>query len=99
MANLTDRLRGLIPSAIELRQSTNWEEWVIEDYLSILRNILEIAETVDTNEANANVDDVLQLAALYSNLNDRVGSGDPLTWDDTGFSWDTDKLSFDQTEA
>ena len=29
----------------------------------------------------------------------QVGSGDPLTWDETGFTWDSDKLSFDQTEA
>ena len=29
----------------------------------------------------------------------QIGSGDPLTWDETGFTWDSDKLSFDQTEA
>ena len=29
----------------------------------------------------------------------KIGSGDPLTWDETGFSWDSDKLSFDQDEA
>ena len=32
-------------------------------------------------------------------LKTQIGSGDPLTWDETGFTWDSDKLSFDQTEA
>lgn len=37
--------------------------------------------------------------AQLADLQQRVGSGDPLTWDETGFSWDSTKLSFDQTEA
>lgn len=37
--------------------------------------------------------------AQFNALSERVGSGDPLTWDETGFTWDSDKLSFDQTEA
>ena len=32
-------------------------------------------------------------------LQQQVGSGNPLTWDETGFTWDTDKHSFDQDEA
>ena len=32
-------------------------------------------------------------------LQQRIGSGDPLTWDETGFTWDSTKLTFDQTEA
>lgn len=28
-----------------------------------------------------------------------VDGGDPLTWDETGFTWDSDKLSFDMDKA
>jgi len=34
-----------------------------------------------------------------NNLENRLGSGDALTWDETGFTWDSDKLSFDMDEA
>ena len=37
--------------------------------------------------------------AFTFNLQAQIGSGEPLTWDETGFTWDSDKLSFDQTEA
>lgn len=37
--------------------------------------------------------------AELTELQLRIGSGDPLTWDETGFSWDSDKLTFDQDEA
>jgi hypothetical protein len=30
-------------------------------------------------------------------INERLGSGDPLTWDDTGFTWDNTHLTWDRT--
>jgi hypothetical protein len=36
--------------------------------------------------------------ALTFKLNQRIGTGDPLTWDDTGFTWDNTRLTFDRTE-
>lgn len=49
MANTTvvDKLRGLALSAADLRILTNWSDPVIEDYLSLVDNIINIAETVD----------------------------------------------------
>lgn len=48
MANTALLLRGLIPSAAELKAVTNWEESVIEDYLSAWRNLVLLADILDT---------------------------------------------------
>lgn len=32
-------------------------------------------------------------------LENRLGSGDFLTWDEEGFTWDSDKFTFDMDEA
>lgn len=45
-----------------------------------------------------NSDNSLIRAASLS-LRQQIGSANPLTWDETGFTWDTDKHSFDQTES
>jgi len=42
-----NQLQGLIPSAVELRAGTDWPEWLIEDYLNLLRNIVIISDAVD----------------------------------------------------
>jgi len=47
------------------------------------------------SQDDTNIDLLSRLAYLEA----RVSSGDALTWDETGFSWDSNKLSFDQTEA
>ncbi len=39
------------------------------------------------------------IRAKLLSLQQQVGSGNPLTWDETGFTWDADKHSFDQDEA
>jgi hypothetical protein len=44
----TQRLRGLILSAVELRKLTDWDEAVIEDYLNIIDNLLTLSEEVTT---------------------------------------------------
>ncbi len=49
-------------------------------------------------ETSINTDGSAARAQLFA-LQEQVGSGDPLTWDETGFTWDSDKLSFDQDEA
>jgi len=37
--------------------------------------------------------------AIIASLEQRLGSGIPLTFDDTGFTWDADVFSWDQDEA
>ncbi len=41
----------------------------------------------------------LSLDGKIADLQEQIGSGDALTWDDTGFTWDSDKHTFDETEA
>lgn len=99
MANLVNRLEGLIPSASELRDGTTWPDWLIEDYLALLRNILEISETVDNNERAVVDESTTQLNSLIADLRAKVGTGDKLTSDETGFTVDSTKLTVDMAEA
>ena len=73
-----------------------WTEEMIEDYISLKRDLLTVANAGDVavNElSNASID-----AAVF-NLKNRLGSGEPLTSDETGFTVDSDRLSVDMTEA
>lgn len=45
--SIRQRLSGLILSAADLRELTNWPGSLIEDYLNILDNLIEISESVD----------------------------------------------------
>jgi hypothetical protein len=48
MSELTDKLRGLVFSAVELREKhPDWDDAFTEDYLSIIENIVNIANEVD----------------------------------------------------
>jgi hypothetical protein len=40
-------LRGLVLSAAELQQMTNWPDALIEDYLSLIDNLVVISEVVN----------------------------------------------------
>lgn len=54
-----------------------------------------------TNENTANTPTTLietALALIFA-LENRLGSGDFLTWDEEGFSWDNDDFTFDMDEA
>lgn len=59
----------------------------------------QTAESVNSSaEAAAQTSNKSALSRIFA-LENRLGSGDPLTWDETGFTWDSDRLSFDQDEA
>ena len=45
------------------------------------------------NEFSPNV------AARIIDIELRLGSGDPFTWDETGFSFDSTRITFDRTET
>lgn len=47
MANTKLELRGLVLSASELRQLTDWPEALIEDYLNIFNNLILLSDEVD----------------------------------------------------
>jgi len=60
---LEERLKGLVLSANELRQMTDWPTALIEDYLSILNSLKTIAGDVDTD-----TDDIAYLKGYASFL-------------------------------
>ena len=60
------------------------------------------ALTRQSNSASSaaiNVSNNSAIRAQLKTLQQQVGSGNPLTWDETGFTWDSTKHSFDQAEA
>jgi hypothetical protein len=98
MANTADKLRGLLLSAAELQSETDWTDAVIEDYLNLIENLVTLAGSIDQAEAAGTAPQSQTVAILYD-LKQQLGSGNPLTSDETGFTVDTIKLSVDQTEA
>ena len=68
------------------------------------RRFMEYLESLtrQANESESSIGDVASddsTRAQLASLHEKVGSGDPLTWDETGFTWDSTKHSFDQTES
>lgn len=61
-----------------------------------LESITGSVNTATSEISSLTLENVL---SLVNALENRLGSGDPLTWDETGFTWDSTKLSFDMTEA
>jgi len=43
----TEKLAGLVLSATEVQKLTKWTDPMVEDYLNILRNLVNIAQDVD----------------------------------------------------
>lgn len=74
MGELLNRLNSLVLSATEVRDLTGWSDPMIEDYLNILRNILEITEVVEseTNGSDESKQLLTENSALISKLYARV---------------------------
>ncbi len=66
------------------------------EYLERLSQVTN--ETAETASLSISVA-AAKLAAQLNSLEDRIGSGDFLTSDETGFTVDSDRLSADQDEA
>jgi hypothetical protein len=75
-----------------------WTDRMIEDYLSLKRDLELTADTGDVVESENTGSDILALAFI-TKLQRQVGSGNFLTSDETGFTVDTTMLSVDMTEA
>ena len=58
-----------------------------------------MASTVNTANDEINSLTLENVLSLVNALENRLGSGDALTSDETGFTVDSTKLSVDQTEA
>jgi hypothetical protein len=48
MGKTTEELRGLVLSAVELKNLTQWPSALVEDYLNLIDNLINISEAVDT---------------------------------------------------
>lgn len=66
-----------------------------QEFLDDLADVDDASTALESEPARV---DSLSVA-LVARLQRQVGSGNPLTWDETGFTWDSDRLSFDQDEA
>ena len=76
----------------------NWSEQMIEDYASLKSDVFTVSIVGDTNTSIIDSGNGNILAQL-NEINNRLGSGDPLTSDETGFTVDSTKLTVDMTEA
>lgn len=50
--NLFNELETLRPSAAKLREGTNWPDWLIDDYLTLLNNLINFAQTIDNTTSD-----------------------------------------------
>jgi hypothetical protein len=99
MADPTAKLlQSLVLSAADLRSLTDWDDAIIEEWLNLFRNLITLANGVDDAEAAGTAPQSQSVSILYD-LRAQLGSGNPLTSDETGFTVDSTNLSVDQDEA
>ena len=67
MANIEAELRGLLLNAVELKEISGWPEALVEDYLNIIENIINMATAVDIDIIDL-VDTNNQIATLQGNV-------------------------------
>ena len=96
MADPIEEFQSVFISYREVREANpQWSERMVEDYMSLKTNTNIVANTVNniTNTVSADV------SSQLFELEDRIGSGDALTSDETGFTVDTTFLTVDMAEA
>lgn len=85
MGDLITRINGLVLSATEVAQMTGWPPAMVEDYLNILRNIIEITDEVDNGSLD--IADIKQLisdnSAAISKLHSRANKAVDAIGDNT----------------
>jgi hypothetical protein len=95
---LEDSQQTLLTYADVKEAHPSWSDVNIEDYLAMKQDLTETADTGDviiSSEVGADP----RTSALLSTLQAQLGSGNPLTSDETGFTVDSDRLSCDMDEA
>jgi hypothetical protein len=66
---------------------------LMEDFFKLWLRTGGGSDIIETsNEYNPKV------AAKITDIELRLGTGDPFTWDQTGFTFDSTKITFDRTE-
>lgn len=95
---LEDSQQTLLTYADVKEAHPSWSDASVEDYLATKQDLTETADTgedIAASEAGADP----RTSALLSTLQAQLGSGNPLTSDETGFTVDSDRLSCDMDEA
>ena len=95
MADIVNQFESVLISYEDVRREhPTWSDIAIEDYMARLRDMVRVAEKTTTIESDARS----STNALLFKLQQRIGSGDTLTVDDTGFTADNTHLTVDRTE-
>jgi hypothetical protein len=104
MADTENSFEQYITTYRELHELTGWPAQLVEDYFSIKRNTVVTVTVADNaqsaaDDAQSQAEDANFLAARIHHIQAQVGSGNPLTSDETGFTVDSTRLSVDMDEA
>lgn len=98
MPSITDEFNQVFVTYKDVKEAhPEWSDKAIEDYISIKRDLNTTAEEIDSTQ-----DTQLVNPAMHAQLNElqqRIGSGDFLTCDDTGFTCDATVFTCDQDES
>lgn len=95
---LVDSQQTLLTYADVKEAHPTWSDIDIQDYLAMKQDLTDVSEASD-EIASSDVGSDPRTTALLSTLQAQLGSGNPLTSDETGFTVDSDKLSVDMDEA
>ena len=68
-------------------------------YEYLEKNAQSTNEIIDEVESPTNIIIDNSRITLAPQIQAELQPAEPLTWDETGFTWDSDKLSFDMTET
>ena len=83
-----ERLRGLVLSAAEIKDLTGWPGPMVEDYLNIIDNLIEIANLLDV-EIDQKIEEIdtdfLDGSIPYADSNKLVEDNTRLFWDSVNF--------------
>ena len=99
MASLSENFTQIFLTYKDVKEANpDWSDRMIEDYLSLKRDLESTADSADEVQ-ESEVEDAPLMRALINQLNARIGTGNPLTSDETGFTVDSSRLTVDRTEA
>jgi len=99
MASLSGGFTQIFLTYKDVKEANpDWSDRMIEDYLSLKRDLETTADSADEVQ-DSEVEDAPLIRALINDLRAQIGSGNLLTSDETGFTADSTKLTVDMDEA
>ena len=99
MASITESFTQIFLTYKDVKEANpDWSERMIEDYLSLKRDLETTADSADEVQ-ESEVEDAPQLRAQLNEIRAQLGSGHSLTSDETGFTVDSTRLTVDRIQA